>query len=282
MTSNTKPGDRSIEVVIGPPEEGCLLNFRELVRHRRILWTMSYRQIKAEFGDLYLGVFWVLARPLLMTVIFVFYRELATTSGGLTIPYVAYLYSGLMLWFFFSESVSRSAAAIGSDAVLIKKVYFPRLYSPLSGVLTQLSGLSVAFVPLVAIMIYFELLPGWKALLIPVVIIQVILLSLGIGCLFAALNSKSRDWERFLNLMLYVGLFISPVIYSPEMLSEAVRNIQAVNPISGALIAFRAALFLEYELPLYEWLYSVFFAGAIAIIGVFTFQRVERTLMDRI
>lgn len=270
------------EVVIKPPTSSRLVDIQELIRFRGLLWSMSRRQVKAEFGDLHLGIFWVLARPLLMTVIFVFFRQVTNANTGVSVPYAAYLYSGLILWFFFTESVSRAAASIGTDGALMQKVYFPRLLSPLSGILAQLSGLAIASAPLFLLMIYYGLAPGWNLMLLPVVLLQTMLLAFGTGCLFAALITLSRDWERLLSLLLYIGLFVSPVIFAPDMLPKVAQHIHMLNPMSGALLGFRAALFSDYALPVYAWLYSLAFSGVLGLAGVYAFQRAERTFMDRI
>ncbi len=242
---------------------------------------MSRRQVKSEFGDLHLGIIWVLARPLLMTIIFVFFRNLSSAKTGVSVPYMAYLYSGLILWFFFIEGVSRAAASIATDGALMQKVYFPRLLSPLSGILAQLFGFALSTIPLFAIMIYFGMAPGWNVLLLPVVLAQTILLALGMGCLFAALITFSRDWERLLSLLLYIGLFVSPVIYAPDMLPKAAQTIYLLNPMAGTLLGFRATLFADFSLPLYEWLYSLAFSVIFGVIGIYAFQRAEHSFMDR-
>lgn len=282
MTTDNIVISKQAEIVIRPPAQTRLFDVKELIAYRGLLWSMSRRQIKAEFGDLHLGIFWVLARPLLMTAIFVFFKNVSNANIGVSVPYAAYLYSGLILWFFFAESVGRAAASIGTDGALMQKVYFPRLLSPLSGILAQLSGLAIAAAPLFLIMIYYGLAPGWNLLLLPIVLLQTMLLAFGTGCLFAALSTLSRDWERLLGLLLYVGLFVSPVIFAPEMLPKAVQSIHMLNPMSGALLGFRAALFSDYALPVYEWLYSLAFSGVFGWVGVYAFQRAERTFMDRI
>ena len=270
------------EMVIRPPVALRFLDLAELLRFRRLLWSMSVRQLKSEFGELHLGIFWALARPVLMTVIFVMFRNLSSARTGVSVPYPAYLYSGLVLWFFFTEGVSRAAASIGSDGALMQKVYFPRVLSPLSGIVAQFFGLLVSGVPLVMIMAYFGVAPGWQIILLPVVLLQTMLLALGTGCLFAALSTMGKDWERLLGLLLYVGLFLSPVIYAPAMLPDTAQNVYMLNPMAGPLLGFRAALFSGFDLPMTEWLYSVIFAMAFFLLGVYSFQRAERTFMDRI
>jgi len=270
------------EIIIRAPNRVSLINFRELISYRGLLWSMSVRQTKAEFGELHLGILWVLARPVLMTIIFVFFRHASSANTGVAITYSAYLYSGLILWFFFTESVSRASTSISSDAALMQKIYFPRLLSPLSGVVAQLSGLGITMVPLVAIMCFYGMVPGWNLLLLPAVLLQTLMLAFGSGCLFAALATLSRDWERLLSLLLYIGLFVSPVIFAPSMLPKAIQNYQMLNPMCGALLGFRASLFSEFALPLNEWLYSLLVSVIFAVVGIIAFQRAERTFMDRL
>lgn len=282
MANMTGSLHHSNEVVIKPPAQSKLIDIRELLRFRGLLWSMARRQVKAEFGDLHLGIFWVLARPLLMTVIFVFFKNVLNTRTGGSVPYTAYLYSGLILWFFFAEATALAAKSIGKDKTLMQKIYFPRLLSPLSSIVAKLSGFALSFIPLALIMIYYGLAPGLNLMLLPIVLLQTMLLALGVGCLFAAVGTLSLDWDRLLGLLLYIGIFVSPVIFLPEMLPKVAQSIHMLNPMSGALLGFRAALFSNYALPLYEWLYSLAFSGVFGLVGVYAFQRAERTFMDRI
>ena len=108
------------------------------------------------------------------------------------------------------------------------------------------------------------------------------LLILGVGCIFAALGLGTADWDRFLSFALYIGIFVSPIIYSPSMLPEKAQLIYSLNPMSGTLLAFRSALFDGFPWPLGEWYYSCGFSVLIAIVGVFIFQRAEQNMSDRL
>lgn len=275
-------GIMETEVIIRPPKPVGLSQLWELLRFRSVLFSMAHRKVKSEFGDLTLGMFWVVARPLLMTAIFIWLKHVSQAMTGVTVSYGAYLYSGLILWFFFVESVSRVAGAVGSDAGLLRKIYFPRLISPISGLLAQLAGFLLSLLPLVFMMIYLEIVPGWRLVLLPLVLLQCMLLAFGIGCIFSALSLQHKDWERLLSLLLYVGLFLSPVIYSPEMLPPVAQKFYMLNPMSGVLLAFRSGLFTDVPWPMTEWLVSWVIALIIAVVGLFSFQRAERVLMDRL
>lgn len=270
------------EIIICPPSKSNFLDFEELYRHRRLLLSMTNRKIRLEFGDLYFDFLWVIARPLLMCLLFVSFRNMSSAKTGVDIDYASYLYSGLILWFYFVESVMRTAGSIKADVGLIQKIYFPRLLSPLSDVLSQLFGLLISIIPLLVIMVWQSMAPDWKLILIPLVIGQVMLLSFGLGCIFSAISILSQDWERLLALLLYLGLFISPVIFAPAMLPADLQSFSMLNPMSGALLAFRATLFSDFPLPIFEWIYSFIFSVIIGVIGIFIFQYAEKTFLDKI
>jgi lipopolysaccharide transport system permease protein len=231
---------------------------------------------------MYLGFAWAMARPLAMMLVFSVLKSLAKVETAVHIPYLAYLYSGLILWFFFTESVTDASASLERDSSLIRKVYYPRLISPLVPVVANLFTFAVSALPLIPIMIYYGLYPDWRIVLLPLVIVQMVLLVLGVGCVFTVLTLLSRDWHRLLNLALYLGMFVSPVIYLPEIIPPVVRWVYHANPLSGSLLAFRATLFADIGLPLLPWLYSIVFSLVVFAGGLLLFKRYERELLDRI
>jgi len=142
--------------------------------------------------------------------------------------------------------------------------------------------LLVGAVPLALLMLWFGKYPGWNIVLLPVVIGQCMALAFGIGCLFATLRLQNRDWERFLSLVLYVGLFVSPVIYSPSIIPERALAIFNANPMSGTLLALRSVLFDDQPFPTETFLYSCGFTAAVLVIGIYCFARAEKIMLDRI
>jgi len=270
------------EIIIRPPSTFTLISLRELWTYRTLLHSMVRRRLKAEFNQQYLAYVWPVFRPLLMVLLFTLFRHLSEARTGVSIPYPIYVYSGLILWFMFTEAVLETATSIKQNAGLIKKVYFPKVLSPLAAVIANFAIFSLSIVPLLFMMIWFKVYPGWHIILLPIVLLQVSLLVFGIGCIFAALGLENNDWDRFLGFVLYIGLFISPVIYAPAMLPERSHFFYSLNPMVGLLMAFRSALFSEFPLALNEWLYSSGFVIIIALIGLATFQRAEKHIVDRL
>lgn len=270
------------ETIIRPPKAYGFVSVGELWAYRRLLRSMVRRELKSEFNQQYLAYVWPVFRPILMVVLFGLFRHYSDARTGVEISYLLYVYSGLIIWFKFTEGVQDAAASVKKNAGLIKKVYFPKLLSPLTAILANLVTFSISAVPLIVMMIIFDTYPGWNVLLLPIVIAQLALLILGVGCVFAAVGLANADWDRFLGHLLYMGLFVSPVIYAPAMIPENAQFYYSLNPMVGLLLAFRSALFEEFPLPLYPWIYSLAFSAVVAVVGVVIFQMKEKHMVDRL
>lgn len=270
------------ETIIRPPKLYAMVSPREIWSYRNLLRSMVRRELKSEFNQQYLAYVWPVFRPVLMVILFGLFRHYSQARTGVDIPYLVYVYSGLILWFKFTESVQDTSASIKRNAGLIKKVYFPKILTPISAILSNLVTFGIAAVPLLGMMIFFNTYPGWNLLILPAVILQLSLLILGIGCIFAVLGLGSGDWDRFLGHILYIGLFVSPVIYAPSMMPAKAQLLYALNPMVGLLMAFRASLFGDFPLPVGSWVYSIAFTLIVAFIGLAIFHRREKFIVDRL
>lgn len=270
------------EIIIRPPSKLASLNLRELYNYRHMLWSMVWRDIRVQFSDMYLGFFWAVSRPVAMVTVFTLLRRFSKANMYVTIPYSVYVYSGLIFWYYFMESTVTTSRSIAKDATLIKKVYFPRMITPLVPTISSLYGLGLATVPLAIMMAWHKVYPGWQFVLLPAVLLQCIILSLGIGTMIASLSLTHKDAEKFLNLILYVGLFISPVIYTPDMIPESGRLFYYLNPMAGTLLAFRSCVFSDFPFPLMQWAYSVIVSLFFLVLGTTMFRKAEVYFADKL
>jgi lipopolysaccharide transport system permease protein len=282
VRGTSAPTGSEPEVVIKPPGELLRLDLGEFYRYRYLLKTLIWRNLRTQFDEQYFSMAWVCVRPLLFVAVFAAFRKLSSANTHVAIPYALYLYSGLALWYYFVEATSETASAVRNDAHLLTKVYYPRLITPLVPTLAHLANLAVSLTPLALMMAWYQVGPGWRLILLPVVIAQTACLALGLGALFAALTLTNRDWERFLGFGLYLGLFVSPVIYSPEMIPESVRLAYFVNPMAGGLLAFRAALFAAEPFPGWQWLYSAAVSFCVLLLGIRVYRAAEAGFADRL
>jgi lipopolysaccharide transport system permease protein len=270
------------EIVIKPPRAFCDISLRELWSYRDLTLAIAQRRVRTELQDKLFGIVWLFARPLLMVAVFTLFRNISAARPGVNIPYPLFLFCSLTLWFFFTETVTEVSSSLRANAGLITKVYFPRILLPIATLIARFRLLAPSIIPLVLFMLYFGVFPGWRIVLLPLVLLQLSLLILALGCLFAAAGLQSGDWEKVLNFSLYVGMFVSPVIFAAALVPPDYQVMFGLNPMVGTLEAARAALFDAEPWPQWQWYYSLGFAVVLAVWGLLAFQRAERNLADRL
>lgn len=256
-----------------------MVDFDELWRYKDLLYFLTLRGIKARYAQSVLGVAWAIIQPLFTTVVFtlVFGGLAKVDSDGM--PYVLFSYLALWPWNYFSGTLTESANSLIQNANMITKVYFPRMVLPLSAILSKLLDFLIAFVVVVGMLIYFRQVPGWGILFLPVLIIQLLMCSLGIGMFLSALAVKYRDVKHALTFVVQLLLYAAPVVYSTTAVPEQYQKFYILNPMVGVIEGFRAA-FLNRPMP-WEWIWpgsilAVFFF----IFGMMYFRRMERIFAD--
>lgn len=230
-------------VVIEASKPWEALNLKELWRHRELLYFLIWRDIRVRYKQTILGAAWAVLQPLVTMVIFAyFFGKLAKvpTDG---IPYPIFFYSGLLLWTFFSNAVTSGANSLTGNVNLITKVYFPRLLIPTAAVGAALVDFAIASVLLIGLLAFYGYRISWLyVMLIPMVILTTFF-ALALGIWLAALNVKYRDIRYALPFVMQTWLFVSPVIYPSSLVPVEWRWIITINPLSGVIEGFRAALF---------------------------------------
>lgn len=270
------------ETVIKPPSASLRFNFREIYQYRHLIANLVRRDIKVQFNQMYLGMLWSTVRPLLMMSIFALFKNFSGANLHVPIPYSVYVYSGLILWFYFVEATTTTARSLEKNASLITKVYFPRIISMIVPVMASFFSFSVAMFPLLVMMLWLGVYPGWEIISLPLVILQCMLLILAVGLIFAALSLESKDFERLLSQILYIGLYVSPVIFAPGLIPEPARPVYFLNPMAGTLLAFRGALFDDFPFPIGQWLYSILATLVLLVIGLLIYHKVEAFIADKL
>jgi len=260
-------------------EAGVALNLGELWQYRELLYFLTLRDIKVRYKQTLMGVAWVIIQPLLTVLIFtlVFNRFVRLDTGSL--PYPLFALSGLLLWLFFANAVTNSTNSLLSNANLITKVYFPRLFIPAASVAAGLVDLGVAFLLLIALCIYYGVALTLNLLLVPLFILLMALLALGVGLLSAALTVKYRDLRHALPFIIQLWMFASPVIYPASVVPEKWKWLLLINPVAGIIEGFRASLTGRS----FDWLHlsvSAAITVTLLIFSVYVFRRFEDTFAD--
>lgn len=266
-------------VVIQPSNRWSILSFKDIWAYRELLFFLTWRDVKVRYKQTALGAAWAILQPLFMMIIFtIFFGRLAgVASAG--IPYPLFALAGLVPWTFFSNAITASGNSLVGSANLITKVYFPRLIVPAAAMLAGLIDFLLAFLLLVILMIYYRVTPTVQMLFLPVLILLTALFSLGVGTWMSALNVKYRDVRFALPFLIQLWLFVSSVILPSSSIPQKWRWLIMLNPMSGIIEGYRAALFgLPFDWP------ALGIASALTIgvllYAIYAFGRVERSFAD--
>jgi lipopolysaccharide transport system permease protein len=268
-------------VVIEPKRSSLMLDLREIWAHRELLYFLMWRDVKVRYKQTALGVAWVVLQPLLMMLIFtLFFGRLAGIQSDDGIPYSLFAYAGLLPWTFFSSAVNLSGNSLVNSASLVTKVYFPRLILPLAAVGAVLLDFAISSCVLAALMVYWRVGVGVSLLALPLLLVLLTALALGAGTLMAALNVKYRDIRIALPFVLQIWLFASPIIYPASMVPGRWRWLMALNPMTGVIEGFRAALFGRKDFDWPSLAVSAVVAVVLLACAAFTFKRMEKSFAD--
>jgi homopolymeric O-antigen transport system permease protein len=254
---------------------------REIWSYRELLYFLIWRDIKVRYKQTILGAAWAVLQPTLSMIIFtIFFGRLAglqNKTGG--IPYSVYVFAGLLPWTFFSSSISAGGNSLIGSANLITKVYFPRLIIPLAAVAACLVDLLISLVVLLAMMVYYRIVPTWQFAWIPLFLFGTTLAAVGVGALFAALTAAYRDFRYVVPFLVQIWMFLTPVIYPSTIVPARWRWLFSLNPMSGLIDGFRGA-FLGRPI---DWPHAglgFLIATILLLGGAAYFRTVERRLAD--
>ena len=227
------------------------LDLVELWSCRELLRTLIARDIKVRYKQTWLGVSWAILQPLLAAGIFtLFFSRLLSTELTGEINYGAFVLTGFVFWQFFSGALTTASTSLAEQIGLLGKVYFPRLFLPLTVIGRCLFDFSITFICLIVVLTVTGTPFYWLGLLWSLLcLVSLTLLLLGLVAFFSALNVKYRDVKHILPFLIQIGLFISPVFYSDSILPKNLQWLGAINPLAVILNLIRQGLFSAH----FDW-----------------------------
>ncbi|HUS00533.1 MAG TPA: ABC transporter permease [Chitinophagaceae bacterium] len=256
--------------------------WKDIWRYRELFYILSWRDIKVRYKQTVIGAAWSIIRPLLTTIIFTFvFSRIAKMENPSAAPYALMVFAGMLPWQFFSNALSEASNSLIGNANLITKVYFPRMIIPASSVITSMVDFGISFIIMIGMLIWFQFIPSWHIIFLPLFIILAFLCSFGIGLYLTAVNVKYRDFRYIIPFIVQFGLYITPVGFSSAVVSEKWRLWYALNPMVGIIDGFRWCLLGD---PMYwpSFYISITIISIFMWIGIFYFRKVEKTFADNI
>ena len=286
MQPSPKPTE-AVETVIQRTRGWSWFSWRELYAYRDLLWQLARRDIVSRYKQTVLGPLWNIIQPLLTTIVFmvIFSRVARIPTNG--VPSSLFYMCGLLPWNFFSLTFQSTATTFLVNANMFGKVYFPRLIVPISSMLSNLVSLSIQLATFLAIFAIEKFGPrgdsfhmNASAWLLPLVFLQVSLLSLGVGFWIAALSAKFRDFAVLSTFLLQLWMYATPVVLPLTRVPARWLWVFVLNPMTFPLEETRQMLLGAGTPSAFLFAFSFGITLMITIGGVFLFQRVEKNFVD--
>ncbi|ADI66039.1 ABC transporter permease [Trichormus azollae] len=255
--------------------------WKDLWCYRELFYFLAWRDILVRYKQTSIGIAWALIRPFLTMVVFtvVFGRLAKLPSQG--VPYPILVFCAMLPWQFFANSLSECSTSLITNSNLISKVYFPRLVVPTSAVVVSFIDFMISGIILLALMAWYNFVPSWRILFLPLFISIAFAASMGAGLWFASLNVQYRDFRYIVPFIVQFGLYMSPVGFSSSLVPEQWRFIYSLNPMVGVIDGFRWAI-LGGDTNLYipGFILSLILVFSLLLSGIWYFRKMERKFAD--
>jgi lipopolysaccharide transport system permease protein len=271
---------QSEEILIRSLHAPGALNFTGLWKRRGLLYFLTWRDLKVRYKQTLLGLCWILLQPLLIMLVFSIFFGFLIKVPSDGIPYPIFTFCALVPWNLFANAFGDAANSLVANQSLITKVHFPRIIVPLSAVFARLVDFTCAFVVLIGLMLYYEILPGHTLWALPFFIVLVLANGIGVGLWLSALSVRYRDVRHMIPFLTQLWFFVSPVAYPSSVVPNEWRTLYGINPMVGVIEGFRWSLLGKGDGLGSPLIASVAVTLLLLVGGLFYFRSKEGTIAD--
>jgi len=290
-TKNESPSDQRLtenwDRIIRPKRHLLDVDLAELWHYRDLAYLFTKRDITTVYKQTILGPIWFVLQPILTTIVFmfVFGRIAQISTDG--IPEILFYLSGIVMWNYFAESLTRTASTFTANASIFGKVYFPRLVIPISIVASNLAKFLIQFTLFLAIWVWYlvttdTLSPNAWILATAYCVLLMAGLGLGFGIIFSSLTTKYRDLTFLLSFGVQLAMYATPIIYPMSTLPDRYRAIIWWNPIGHLIETFKYGFLGAGDVSFLGLGYATLFTVITLTLGILIFNKVEQTFMDTV
>ena len=279
--------DSEWSIVIKPKTGWLDINLKEISQYRNLILMLVKRNLSSQYKQTILGPLWYLIQPILTTVLFtiIFGRIANVSTEG--VPQFLFFMSGNIAWLFFSTCLTSISNTFAGNAVVLSKVYFPRLIIPISTVIFSLIIFASQLLLFICFLLYYYLIgetinPNLWLLAIPLLVLQMSILGMGFGIIISSLTTKYRDLAVLVSFGVQLWMYVTPVVYPASELSKSMRKLIMLNPMSPLIEIFRHAFLGCGQVDIVNWITSILITVFVLAIGVILFSRVEKNFIDTI
>ncbi len=248
---------------------------REIYEYRTMIVSLIRRDLRGRYKGSALGFAWTFLNPLLQLGVYTVVFSIIMRAG--IEDYYLFLFVALIPWLFFSTSVSAGASCVMAQKEMVKKIYFPREVLPIAHVTCQLVNMLLSFVVVFAVLLLSGKGISLQALLyLPIVIVAEYFLAISITMIVSAVTVYLRDLEHVLVILTMAWQFLTPVMYSIDMVPEELRSIFNINPMTPIIAAYRDILYYKRLPEIGNLLHGFVLSTILLVIGWLVFGRLKK------
>lgn len=264
------------------------LKLKEVWQYRDLIVLFTKRNFITRYKQTVLGPAWLFINPIISSLIYCFiFGGIAGISTG-EVPQMLFYMSGNAIWAFFSSTVNRNASTFTANANVFGKVYFPRLTTPISNVMTSIIEFGIQMILVLVFIVYYMIIgavnPNWGAwLLVPAVLLHLGMMGMGVGIIISSMTTKYRDLSILVGFAVQLWMYITPVVYPLSQGGEGwIRTVLLINPVTAPVEMFRYAVLGFGEIMPAALIWSWVFTIIVMVFGIMVFNKVEKTFMDTV
>ncbi|WP_274475893.1 ABC transporter permease [Mangrovimonas aestuarii] len=265
-------------------------NFKEIWRYRDLLFLFVKRDVVTVYKQTILGPLWYLIQPLFTAITFtLIFNKVANIDTG-TVPPFLFNLAGITIWNYFRSCLTATSDTFKSNAGIFSKVYFPRIISPLSVVISNLIRFAIQLLIFIGFYGYYiykgaTVEPTPYVMFFPVLVALMGLLGLGLGMIISSMITKYRDLKYLLNFGVQLLMYTSAVMYPLALMREKLPRfawLVEYNPVAYVIESTRYMLLGEGTFNIYGLLYTLSITLLILLIGLVVFNRTEKSFIDTV
>jgi len=275
------------DLVVKPLNKWYDLRLKEIFRYKDLLLLFVRRDFVSVYKQTILGPIWFFIQPIITSITFtVIFGNLARISTD-GIPPILFYMSGITLWNYFSDTLTKTSDTFTANANIFGKVYFPRMIVPLSLVLSNLIKFSVQLLLFLSVWVYFlitkdDIHPNIYLLLVPFLILLMGFLGLAFGIIISSMTTKYRDLKFLVGFGVQLLMYATPIVYPLSIVPEKYKWIILANPVTSIVETFKFAFLGIGDFNIWHLGYSLIFTIILFFIGLVVFHKVEKSFMDTV
>ena len=253
---------------------------KEIYNYRQMISSLVNKELKVRYKGSILGFFWTFLNPLLQLIIYTIVFSVILKSSIKN--FHIYLFVGLVPWIFFTTCIQAGSISIVTNKDLVKKIYFPRIVLPIATVNAAFMNMIYTMIVVILTVFFSEIGLSWYILLLPFIMILQYIMVLGITFVFAALNVFFRDLEYILSIVLMAWFYLTPIVYTIDMVPKEYREIFFINPMTSIIMFYREILYYK-KIPDFSFFSNIVLYSIVMIfIGYFIFEKLQKSFAEEL